>query len=72
MHFVLQHSRDGQYFFEIKAEGNTASLATSETYRSKADAEAAISLIQDEAGSADVIDETEALGQDGYVPAAGR
>ena len=60
MRFKLQRSRDAQqpYYFEIQASGNFETLATSETYREKGDAEHAITLIKSEAGGATVADET--------------
>ena len=41
MRFKLQTSNDAQqpYYFEIQASGNNETLATSETYVSKSDAE---------------------------------
>jgi uncharacterized protein YegP (UPF0339 family) len=60
MRFKLQNSTDPQqpYYFEIQASGNFETLATSETYVSKSDAERAINLIRNEAGGATVADET--------------
>ena len=60
MRFKLQYSEDPQqpYYFEIQASGNSKTLATSETYISKFDAEHAIDLIRGQAASASVIDET--------------
>jgi uncharacterized protein YegP (UPF0339 family) len=60
MRFKLQNSNDPQqpYYFEIQATGNNETLTTSETYVSKADAQRAISLIQNEAAGATVVDET--------------
>lgn len=60
MRFKLQPSDDAQqpFYFEIQASGNFETLATSETYASKADAEHAIDLIKGGAGGADVVDET--------------
>ena len=60
MRFKLQNSDDPQqpFYFEIQASGNFETLATSETYVSKADAQRAIDAIMNEAASADVRDET--------------
>lgn len=60
MRFKLQPSDDTQqpFYFEIQASGNFETLATSETYASKAAAEHAIDLIKAGAASADVVDET--------------
>jgi uncharacterized protein YegP (UPF0339 family) len=60
MRFKLQNSADPQqpFYFEIQASGNFETLATSETYVSKADAQRAIDAIMNEAASADVADET--------------
>lgn len=60
MRFKLQHSTDQKqpFYFEIQATGNYETLATSETYVSKADALRAIKLIQDGASGADLADET--------------
>jgi uncharacterized protein YegP (UPF0339 family) len=60
MRFKLQNSNDPQqpFYFEIQASGNFETLATSETYVSKADAQRAIDAIMNEAASADVADET--------------
>lgn len=48
MRFKRQRSNDPKqpYYFEIQAAGNYESLATSETYVSKADAQHAIDLIK--------------------------
>lgn len=46
------------YYFEIQAAGNYETLATSETYVSKADAQHAIDLIKSGAAGATVVDET--------------
>jgi uncharacterized protein YegP (UPF0339 family) len=60
MRFKLQNSDDADqpYYFEIQATGNYETLATSETYTNKADAQHAINLIKNEAASADVVDDT--------------
>jgi uncharacterized protein YegP (UPF0339 family) len=60
MRFKLQNSTDPQqpFYFEIQASGNFETLATSETYVDKADAQRAIDAIMNEAASADVADET--------------
>lgn len=60
MRFKLQPSADPAqpFYFEIQATGNFETLATSETYVDKDDALHAINLIKNEAGSADIKDET--------------
>lgn len=60
MRFKLQNSQDPEqpFYFEIQASGNYETLATSETYVGKADAEHAIDLIKAEAGTAQVVDVT--------------
>lgn len=58
MRFSISLSSDGQYYFEIQAAGNYETLATSETYVSKSDAEAAIAQIQGGAAGATVVDNT--------------
>ena len=60
MRFKLQSSNDPQqpYYFEIQASGNFETLATSETFVDKADAERAIEMIRNEAAGATVADET--------------
>ena len=60
MRFKLQKSKDPKqpYYFEIQATGNYETLATSETYVAKTDAQRAIDLIKTEAASATVVDET--------------
>ena len=60
MRFKLQRSNDPQqpYYFEIQAAGNYETLATSEAYVSKADAEHAIDLIKGGAAGATVVDVT--------------
>lgn len=55
MRFKLSTASNGQTYFEIQAGGNHATLATSETYKDKADALAAIDLIKKGAASADVV-----------------
>lgn len=59
MRFKLQRSMDSEqpYYFEIQAAGNYETLATSETYKSKADAQRTIDLIKREAAAASVVDE---------------
>lgn len=58
MRFKISKSVDGQYYFEIQAGGNYATLATSETYKrpDKRDVLEAIELIRGEAGNAEVVD----------------
>lgn len=58
--FKLQRSNDPKqpYYFEIQAAGNYETLATSETYVSKADAQHAIDLIKSGAAGATVVDVT--------------
>ncbi len=58
MQFKLSPASNGQTYFEVQATGNFATLATSETYKDKSDALAAIGLIQQEAASATVADAT--------------
>jgi uncharacterized protein YegP (UPF0339 family) len=60
MRFKLQRSQDSSqpYYFEIQAAGNYETLATSETYVSKADAQHAIDLIVAGAATATVVDLT--------------
>ena len=60
MRFKLQRSNDPQqpFYFEIQAAGNYETLATSETYVEKADAQHAIDLIRNGAGGATVVDAT--------------
>lgn len=60
MRFKLQRSKSTTqgFYFEIQAAGNYETLATSETYVSKADAQHAIDLIKSGAGAATVADET--------------
>ena len=57
MRFVIRRSSNDQFYFEIQA-GNYETLATSETYGEKADAEHAIQLIRDDASSARVVDDS--------------
>jgi len=59
MRIKLQRSMDSEqpYYFEIQAAGNSETLATSETYSSKADAQRAIDLIKSEVAAAQVYDE---------------
>jgi uncharacterized protein YegP (UPF0339 family) len=47
-----------QYYFELQSDGNYETLATSERYVSKADANAAIAIIKAEAATATVVDNT--------------
>jgi uncharacterized protein YegP (UPF0339 family) len=60
MRFKLQKSADPQqpYYFEVQASGNYETLATSETYVDKADAQHAIDLIKAGAGGATVVDQS--------------
>ena len=61
MRFKISKSVDGQYYFEIQADGNHETLATSETYKreDKRDVLKAIELIQGGAGAAEVVDDSE-------------
>jgi uncharacterized protein YegP (UPF0339 family) len=61
MRFKISKSVDGQYYFEIQADGNHETLATSETYKrkDKRDVLKAIELIQGGAGAAEVVDDNE-------------
>jgi uncharacterized protein YegP (UPF0339 family) len=56
MYFHLKPSVNGQWFFTIVAGGNYKTLATSETYRNRSDALAAIHSIQGGAGGAEVVE----------------
>ena len=58
MRFKLQRgtSATQPFYFEIQAAGNYETLATSETYVSKSDAQHAIDLIKAGAGGATVVD----------------
>lgn len=60
MRFKLQNSNSTSqpFYFEIQAGGNYETLATSETYVSKSDAQHAIDLIKADAATATVVDET--------------
>ncbi len=60
MRFKLQRSNDPKQpcYFEILAAGNYETLATSETYVSKADAQHAIDLIKSGAAGATAVDVT--------------
>jgi uncharacterized protein YegP (UPF0339 family) len=58
MQFKLSKAINGQTYFEIQATGNYETLTTSETYRNKSDAIEAIGLIQKDAASAPIIDNT--------------
>jgi len=60
MRFKLQKSNDAQqpYYFEIQASGNNETLATSETYVDKSDAEHAIELIKSGAAGGTLADQT--------------
>ncbi len=60
MRFKISNSTDGQYYFEIQAGGNNATLATSETYKrpDKRDIRAAIEQIKREAATAEVVDDS--------------
>jgi uncharacterized protein YegP (UPF0339 family) len=55
MRFKISQARDGQYYFEIQAAGNYETLATSEMYRQKSDAEHAINLIKQGAATAPTV-----------------
>jgi uncharacterized protein YegP (UPF0339 family) len=58
--FKLQRSNDPKqpFYFEIQASGNYETLATSETYVQKADAQHTIDLIRQGAPGATVVDAT--------------
>jgi uncharacterized protein YegP (UPF0339 family) len=56
MRFRISRNRAGQYYFEIQSAGNWETLATSESYVSKADCERAIELIRAGAATATVND----------------
>lgn len=58
MRIVIKKSDDDQYYFILQASGNHETLATSETYREKRDANAAVLLIVNGAADAVVVDET--------------
>ena len=58
MRFKLQNSTNSQYYFEIQAGGNWATLATSETYTTKAAALDAIALIRNGAAGGSIDDQT--------------
>lgn len=60
MRFKIGRSKNPEqpYYFEIQASGNYETLATSETYVHKADAEHAIELIMNGAAGATVVDAT--------------
>ena len=60
MRFRLQRSKDPKqpFYFEIQASGNYETLAPSETYVEKADAQHAIDLIKQGAAGATVVDAT--------------
>lgn len=57
MRIVLNPSGT-QYYFELQSDGNYETLATSERYVSKSDANAAIEMIKAEAATATVVDNT--------------
>jgi len=58
--FKISKSTDGQYYFELQADGNHATLATSETYKrkDKRDVLEAIELIRSGASGAEVVDDS--------------
>ena len=58
MRFRISTASNGEVYFEVQAGGNFETLATSETYRNKSDAIAAIDRIRRGAGGADVVDNT--------------
>lgn len=60
MKFKISKASDGQYYFEIQADGNHETLATSETYRrrNKADVLKAIELIRQGVSDAQIVDDT--------------
>jgi uncharacterized protein YegP (UPF0339 family) len=55
MRFKLSEASNGQTYFELQADGNHETLATSETYARESDALAAIELIKREAGAGSVV-----------------
>jgi uncharacterized protein YegP (UPF0339 family) len=55
--FVLRKNDRGQYSFVLKA-GNGETIATSETYGSKASAKAGIDSVKENASNATVDDQT--------------
>jgi uncharacterized protein YegP (UPF0339 family) len=55
--FVINRSRNGQFYFEILA-GNNRTLATSETYWNKHDCVSAANLVKGNAAGARVVDNT--------------
>jgi uncharacterized protein YegP (UPF0339 family) len=57
--FVIQDSSDGQYYLEVLAGGNNATIAVTETYKRKADARNAADLLQRDGGSATIVDKTQ-------------
>jgi uncharacterized protein YegP (UPF0339 family) len=59
MRFVIHNAANGQYYFTIVG-GNFETLATSETYYSKASCQHTINVIKRDAASASVIDLTKA------------
>ncbi|HEY3061921.1 MAG TPA: YegP family protein [Chloroflexota bacterium] len=58
MRFSISKSTNGQYYFEIQAAGNYATLATSETYTTKQACQDAINLIKAQAATATTVDHT--------------
>ena len=52
----LQKDSAGQFYFEIQASGNHQTLVTSEGYKERADALAAIKLIRIEVDTAEMVE----------------
>lgn len=59
MQFVIQDSSDGQYYLEVLASGNNATIAVTETYKRKEDARNAAELLKRDGGSAAIVDKTQ-------------
>jgi uncharacterized protein YegP (UPF0339 family) len=55
--FVIKKAKNGQYVFVLKA-ANGEDIATSETYKSKASAQAGIASVKANAPTARIDDET--------------
>ena len=58
MRFRISRNRRGEFYFEIQSAGNYETLAMSEGYKSKADCERAIRLIQQGAAGATINDQS--------------
>lgn len=58
MKFVIEKSKDGQFYFVLKAR-NGQVLVTSETYKRKASCKKAIWSMKDKVFTAKIIDKTE-------------